>query len=273
MRRLARRGAIVSAARQPAPGTSTGTIGQTLPALTQDVSGTSVPDVTGTIGQTLPVLSQTATGTSAAPSEGLSLVGHTALYSNLTTTTVAVPAGTAEGDLMVKMFAVAREPATTAGWTRRRYVATGTTNLHAHLAIYTRVAGASEPASYDWTSTASSALQGSIVCVTFRDADLDETAANQNSSSSFVTPDLGGTSGGLLLACFSGREVDFGADPLPSGLTELVRLRDGIAGMGPVLVATESLSATGAVGTRTATVASAWGRVCNGAITIKPKAV
>ena len=170
---------------------------------------------------------------------------------------------------MVAAIAGRREPATTDGWTRHQYVRTGTNNLHAHFAIFTRVAGSSEPSSYTWISTDSTAIRGSIICVTFRDALLDETAANQNSSSSFVTPDLAGTSGGVLVACFSGRDVTFGSDPLPVGLTELQRRGDATDGGGSLLVATEGLSATGAVGTRTATVASAHGRVCNGAITIK----
>ena len=62
MRRLSRRGAIVSAARQPEPGASTGTIVQTLGPLTQDASGSSLTSVTGTAAQTLPALTQTALG-------------------------------------------------------------------------------------------------------------------------------------------------------------------------------------------------------------------
>ena len=67
MRRLSRRAAIVSAARTPEAGASTGTVVQTLPALTQDAAGTSEADVIGTIVQTLPALTQTATGTSDGP--------------------------------------------------------------------------------------------------------------------------------------------------------------------------------------------------------------
>jgi fibronectin type 3 domain-containing protein/regulation of enolase protein 1 (concanavalin A-like superfamily) len=77
---------------------------------------------------------------------------------------IARPAGTVQGDVMVASIAVRPSSATItapSGWTLVRRVnnATGNTNS---LAVYYKVAGASEPASYSWTFNTSTGSAGGI---------------------------------------------------------------------------------------------------------------
>src|SRR3989442_6147325 len=72
-----------------------------------------------------------------------------------TTLTITKPAGVAQNDVMIASISVGPSTATIAapGWTlvRRTDNASGTSNS---LAVYSKLAGAAEPASYDWTFSA-----------------------------------------------------------------------------------------------------------------------
>jgi len=80
------------------------------------------------------------------------------------TLTINVPAGTLGGDLMVAGIAIRPTSATItapAGWTLQRRQ-NNTNPNDSSLAIYYRVAGTSEPASYVWTFSASTGSAGGI---------------------------------------------------------------------------------------------------------------
>jgi hypothetical protein len=78
-----------------------------------------------------------------------------------TTLTLPVPAATAAGDVMVAGLAVRGAPTLTApaGWDLVRLDPRGTTM---EQAIYTRVAGGSEPSEFTWTIGASRVAVGAI---------------------------------------------------------------------------------------------------------------
>jgi hypothetical protein len=80
------------------------------------------------------------------------------------TLTINKPAGTVENDLMIASIAVRPDIATItppAGWTLVRRIDNASANANS-LAIYWKVAGASEPASYSWTFSTSTGSAGGI---------------------------------------------------------------------------------------------------------------
>jgi len=151
-----------------------------------------------------------STGTKSATAAGDADVGVThilalrPLYQGLT---IAKPTGTIAGDFMVAAIGVQDDSVTIAepsGWTllRRMNQGSGTDNS---LAIYTKAAGASEPANYTWTITGSNYAHAVGGIQSFSGVDTAngpvnaEDGGSTSSSTSHSTPSITPTVANTML--------------------------------------------------------------------------
>jgi hypothetical protein len=110
---------------------------------------------------------ESATSNEASVSSGgicLRAAASASAPSGTLTLTINKPAGAVENDLMIASIAVRPDIATItppAGWTLVRRIDNASANANS-LAIYWKVAGASEPASYSWTFSTSTGSAGGI---------------------------------------------------------------------------------------------------------------
>lgn len=207
-----------------------------------------------------------AATTRPAAAVGVQIVGSTSTFITVGGSASAVPAGTQDGDLMAVFFAYRGSDYVPPGFTSRAYATSGSVNsANAQGLIVTRIAD-DEPESYVFEPGAAY----SVVFVTFRGAVYDDADAVGNETGTFDTPSVAGTSGGLLIPAWTGRNVDFASTAVPSGVTEEERAADGNISGGSILVGSEPLTATESTGIRTATITSAHGRAVNMALTVKP---
>jgi MSHA biogenesis protein MshQ len=100
------------------------------------------------------------------------------------------PAGTVQNDVMIASIGVRPNTVTItapSGWTLVRRVDNGTTGNYNSLAVYRKLAGASEPASYTWTFSASTPAAGGIQSFSGVDPGTPVDVENGQSTSNGLT--------------------------------------------------------------------------------------
>jgi uncharacterized protein YjdB len=227
------------------------------------------------LATTLAVGSTTITatdpGTMIAGSTTLSVAGDIAFRaaesasagSGVLSLAISTPAGTAAGDVMVAAIAVRPSSATItapAGWSLVRRVDNASGNASS-LAVYTRVATMSEPASHTWTFSASTGSAGGIS--TFGGVDTStpidvENGQTTASSLSHATPSVTTTVAGTMLVTAHAFASSATWTP-PAGMTEAFEQASemapnsaGISIEGAYVLQ----AAAGATGTKTATASN-----------------
>jgi hypothetical protein len=179
------------------------------------------------------------------------------------TLTVARPAGTVLNDVMIAAIAVRPSTATItapAGWTLVLRVNQALTNSNAQ-AIYSRVAGAGEPANYSWTFNTSTGSVGGILSFSGVNTASPIDANNGQADPSgvtFATPSINTTvQNDMIVTAHSFSSSATWA--APAGMTKAV----DVASEPPQAATGESMcmnyalqGAVGATGTKTATAAS-----------------
>lgn len=193
---------------------------------------------------------------------GIALRGSSSVSepSGVTTLTLATPVGTLADDVLIAAIAIRPDTATItppAGWTlvRRSDNSGGAANS---LAVYSRIATSSEPATHAFTFSSSTGSGGGLLA--FREADaaspIDvEAGASTASGLGHPAPDVTTTVAGAMLVTAHGFSSSATWTP-PAGMTEIVDVASlpppdavGIA----LSVNVELLGAAGATGARTAT--------------------
>lgn len=167
---------------------------------------------------------------------------------------VAKPTGTLQGDLMIASVVVSTDSPDQvlppAGWYAVRG---GGINGIDNISLWYKVAGASEPSSYDFTSLTSAIVGVGIISFYGSGAiRIDDVASQVNASGNRICPSVDFTAAGMM-ACFVACASSVGATP-PGGATEhwdatISGNRSGVY--------TTSIGAAGASGTLTATGTSA----------------
>jgi hypothetical protein len=179
---------------------------------------------------------------------------NTAANQTASTLAVPAPAGVAAGDVLLAAISVRGQPTITApsGWTRVRLESASSTMQQA---VYVRVAGSSEPASYTWTFSSAQAAAGTILAYSGVDRSQPVGASSGrvlSNTASLAAPSVTAVSTNAVLVGFYGSP---GATSItaPAGMTE----RSDVASTsGTYKVtsesATQQLSAAGATGDRVA---------------------
>ena len=150
--------------------------------------------------------------------------------------TIAKPTGTVQNDVMIASIAVRPSTVTItppSGWTavRRMDNANATANS---LAVYQKVAGASEPANYTWTISAHSGAAGGIQAFAGVDtsAPVDvEDGWNFDASywPSLYTPEVTTTvANTMLVTSHAVANADTWQNPPPSGMTQGFQVIGGV---------------------------------------------
>ncbi len=173
-----------------------------------------------------------------------------------TTLTLNKPAGTVAGDLLVAHIGTANGPAMTApsGWTQVPGLA-GIVNADQRLVSWYRIAGASEPASYTFTTGVTDANTGGIAAYSGVDttAPFSGTPAQTINSTITVTDTLpnstGGDAGSMRVSVAT--TDDMGASTWQSPLVEVC---DEVNGGGTDVATSFAYETTGAGTTATRTV-------------------
>lgn len=162
------------------------------------------------------------------------------------------PTGTREGDLMVAFIASGGGTQAAPGWsgdTGWTYVANLTTNGRPVNAIAYKVAGASEGASYTFTSTNNRTATGTIV--TYRNAAYDVIGSATNGTNPLVLPEVTLSADYSYLIGFAGRDLASVTVTAPAGMSTLKLDADATAPS--YLIAHEGPEPAGATGTRSFT--------------------
>lgn len=177
------------------------------------------------------------------------------------TLTIGKPAGTSQGDVMVAAVAVRPSSATisASGWTLVRRVDNASGNSNS-LAIYYKVAGASEPTTYSFTFNTSAGAAGGIRAFTGVDLttpiDIDggqATPSGLNHTAPSVTTRFAND-----LVVTSHCIASSASFTPPSGMTEAFDKASGTTGSGGISIEGnyQAQVAVGATGARTATAAN-----------------
>ena len=181
------------------------------------------------------------------------------------TLTINLPAGTVGGDLMVAGIVVRPSSATItapAGWTlQRRQNNTNPNDLS--LAVYYKVAGTSEPASYAWTFSASAGSAGGISSFsgvnTTTPINVEAGATTgATQTTTFNHPGISTTIANTMVVTHYSYSSSDRFTP-PGGMTEAFDVASlAVANSGGVSIAQDYVlrAATGATGTLTSTAAS-----------------
>ena len=195
------------------------------PSVTYTTAGTYTVSLTASnsSGSSAPA---TATITVTAPSAGIVRAGTSTSVATTSDAglTIAAPAGTGAGDLLVSCLTLNGSSVSAtgapAGWTRLAAV-TGVANPHVYG--YYKVAGPSEPASYRWTYTSSVVSAGGIVRYTGASG-LDaavSTASGASATSGTVPGVTTATADAMLVGCVG---INSGSTAVtisgPPGMTE-----------------------------------------------------
>ena len=195
------------------------------PSVTYTTAGTYAVSLTASnsSGSSAPA---TATITVTAPSAGIVRAGTSTSVATTSDAglTIAAPAGTGAGDLLVSCLTLNGSSVSAtgapAGWTRLAAV-TGVANPHVYG--YYKVAGPSEPASYRWTYTSSVVSAGGIVRYTGASG-LDaavSTASGASATSGTVPGVTTATADAMLVGCVG---INSGSTAVtisgPPGMTE-----------------------------------------------------
>lgn len=229
--------------------------------------------------------SNQASGTVAPPptSGTISLVASAqgSAGTGVTTLTVAKPAGTSAGDLMVASIAVRPSTVTItapSGWTLVRRTDNTSGNTHG-LAVYYRVAGSSEGASYSWTvSSSSTGSVGGIL--SFRGVDVSSPVDAENgqttaNSLSHAAPSLTTTVANTMMVTSHTFPSSATWTP-PSGMTEAADVASltvpNAAGQA-LEVNYEAIPAAGSTGSKTATASGDADTGVTHSLALKPAAI
>jgi hypothetical protein len=169
-----------------------------------------------------------------------------------TTVVVSKPAGTIDGDVLVAMISVraASAPAITApsGWTQ--VGTTASTGSNTRTGVYTKVAGASEPANYTWTidvtivDAVGAIARYTPAAPTTAPGAVDVSAQGTQQSPA-VAPDVTATGNNDRLICLFSAAT---AGSTPTGMTQRVAIDGGFSG---AWIYDELRTVVGATGTRT----------------------
>jgi Domain of unknown function (DUF1929)/Bacterial Ig domain/Kelch motif len=177
-----------------------------------------------------------------------------------TSLVVPKPTGTATGDVLLASVAVRGVPAIAApaGWSLVRTDPRGTILKQA---VYVKVAGATEPASYMWTFSVSKPAAGGISAFAGVDtaSPVNASGGQANLSAAAVTaPSVTTTAANTMLVALYGYAPLAGLTP-PAGMTERWEIGSAPGTTNPVVseAATALQAAAGATGTRTATASKA----------------
>ncbi|MBI1395471.1 MAG: hypothetical protein GC151_05780 [Betaproteobacteria bacterium] len=192
-----------------------------------------------------------------------------------TSISVAVPAGTQAGDLLLAVVAMRGGSGTSisgpAGWTPVQLTYQGSSLLQG---IFYRYASASEPASY--SAYFNHSIRAVGVIVTYRGVDgvapVDVSRIQGNASSTSVQ--AGSVSVGLEEATLVGvfGAATGGTFSPPSGMTEISEVSTGSGSTGVAVMASErTLTTSGSTGSKTATVSTAADNI-GGLVALKPAA-
>jgi hypothetical protein len=168
------------------------------------------------------------------------------------------PTGTVQNDVMVaNIYVVGTNPTITApsGWTLVLSTLDGTT---ARLSTYYKVAGASEPASYQWTFSGASMTEGGIITfygvITSNPIDVYGGQANA-ASTSYTAPSVTTTVSNAMLVAAFGAKAGGGSNTVtpPAGMTERYDVGQNNNGPSCTEAATVAQASAGASGTKVAT--------------------
>jgi len=183
--------------------------------------------------------------------------------SGVLTLTINKPTGTVQDDVMIASIGVRPNTATItppSGWTLVRRI-NNTNSTASSLAVYSRVAGASEPASYAWAFDTSAGSAGGIQ--TFSGVDTTtpidvENGQNTASGLTHATPDVTTTVANTMIVTSHSFATSATWTP-PTGMTEGF----DVASLAVPNVAGQSTegnfalqSAAGPTGTKTATASN-----------------
>ena len=170
------------------------------------------------------------------------------------------PPGTAQSDVMIAAIGMRPSSATItppSGWTLVRRIDNGNSNSNS-LAVYRRIAGSSEPASYKWTLSGSNYAVGGIQSFfgidTANPIDVENGQTTANGTA-HATPSVTTTVANAILVTSHTFSSNRSWSP-PSGMTEAFDISAGpdSAG-GQAIEGNYDVQATaGATGTKTATV-------------------
>jgi hypothetical protein len=183
--------------------------------------------------------------------------------SGVLTLSIGKPAGTVQGDVMVASIAVRPETATItppSGWTLVRRLDNASSVANS-LAVYYKVAGASEPSSYSWSLSTSTGSAGGIAAFSGVDTSnpIDiENGQNTPSGLSHATPSISTTVADAMLVASFGFSSSATWTP-PTGMTEAYDAASATVpnGAGEAVTAAYATQASaGATGTKTATASN-----------------
>lgn len=173
-----------------------------------------------------------------------------------TTVVVSKPSGTIEGDALIAMISIQAGSdlvfTPPSGWT---LVGEESLSTGLEVGVWTKIAGASEPTTYTWTSSQAIAnAVGAIVrytpaAPTTPPAVIDATAEGTRSTDA-VAPSVTVAGNNDTLICLFTAQTP---GSTPSGMTQRVAIDGGGSG---AWIYDELLSATGSTGTRTWTGSS-----------------
>ncbi len=250
--------------------------------LTASVTWSSSSGAVATISnaggsQGLATSASTGTTTITATDPGSSIAGSTTLtvfddiafrsaasagVASGTSLVISAPAGAAENDVLVAGIAIRPQTATVtppSGWTlvRRLDNSGGAGNS---LLVFTRVAGASEPSSYTWTTSSSTGTVGGIAAFRFVDtsAVVDaESGQTTASSLSHAAPSITTATARTMLVtvhAFSSAATWTS----PAGMTEVADVASQAIGAVGISMSMHCVVQTsaGATGTKTAVAAN-----------------
>jgi len=206
-----------------------------------------------------------ATGTKTATASGAGTYGglthilalRGASGGGSSTLTITKPAGVAQEDVLIASIAVGPNTVTItppAGWglVRRMDNTSGTTNS---LAVYNKLAGAAEPASYDWTfSAGNTGAAGGIQAFSGADPTIEvENGQNTASGTSSATPSVSTALVNTMIITSHGIGSASTWTP-PAGMAETVDANGGSAALETNYVLQAAAGLSGAK-SATATVA------------------
>ncbi len=190
--------------------------------------------------------------------------------------TIARPAATVVDDVMLAGIGVSADSPTItapAGWTLVRQTNQTNTTRNA-LAVFQRIATASEPATYTWTFSASAGAAGGIAA--FSGADVQdpidvELGQTNNNSTSQPAPSVTTTAANEMVVTFHTMASAATWTP-PAGMTEAIDVASGgLGAAGQSLQADYVQQATaGATGTKTATASNNRDRGNGQTIALRP---
>jgi hypothetical protein len=188
---------------------------------------------------------------------GIAFVGvASAANATETTLTIAAPGSVSAGNVLLAAVHVRGKPAVTApaGWTLVRSDQNGNAMK---AVVYTKVATASEPASYTWTFASAQAAAGGITAwsgvSTSTPIDAHGGQVNLTSSTTITAPSITTTTTNTMLVGFFGIGPATSLTP-PAGMTERWDLSSTQGSFKATSGAASALqAAAGATGTRAAT--------------------